>query len=412
MADRPLDLEFVRSFFPALNDSWAFMENAGGSLVPQTVIDRVRDYMTECQVQPAAGYGASQDATARMDAGHNAVAAIINADPDEVVIGPSTTRNVITLAAAIRGWFEPGDELIVTNLDHEANNGHWRRLEEFGITIREWQVDPKTAELSIDTLKKMLSKKTRLVCFTHCSNIAGVVNPVRKIADLVHGVGGLVCVDGVAYAAHGEIDVKALDVDFYLLSLYKLYGPHLGVMYGKRELFLKAKGQYFYFHGEDDIPLKLNPGAPNHELTAGSVGIADYIEAVAAHHINEPANDFHGRLRQVYGLFAKQEEALSNRFLDFALAHPKLNLIGRATPTTINARRPFSFVIEGMASQDVAKALDEHGIACGAGDFYAPRVLEAIGIDPADGVVRCSMVHYNTLDEVDRLVKALDAIIP
>ncbi len=412
MADRPLDLEFVRSFFPALNDSWAFMENAGGSLVPRTVIDRVHSYMTECQVQPAAAYRASQDATERMEAGHKAVCGMINADLDEVVIGPSTTRNVITLAAAIRGWFKPGDELIVTNLDHEANNGHWRRLEEFGVTIREWQVNPKTAELEIDSLKEMLSEKTRLVCFSHCSNIAGGVNPVRQIADLVHGVGGMVCVDGVAYAAHGTIDVKALDVDFYLMSLYKLYGPHLGVMYGKRELFLEAKGQYFYFHGEDDIPLKLNPGAPNHELTAGSVGIADYIEALAAHHIDEPANDFHGRMRQVYGLFAKQEEALSNRFLDYALAHPKLDVIGRATADHARRAPTFSFTIDGMSSQEVAKRLDAQGIACGAGDFYAPRVLKAVGIDPADGVVRCSMVHYNTVDEVDRLVKALDAIMP
>ena len=238
------------------------------------------------------------------------------------------------------------------------------------------------------------------------------MNPVRKIADLVHAVGGMVCVDGVAYAAHASIDVKALDVDFYLLSLYKLYGPHLGVMYGKREHFLNAKGQYFFFHGEDDIPLKLNPGAPNHELTAGSVGIADYIEALAAHHIDEPANDFHGRMRQVYGLFAKQEEALANRFLDYALAHPKLDLIGRATADHARRAPTFSFTIDGLSSQEAAKRLDAHGIACGAGDFYAPRVLQAVGIDPADGVVRCSMVHYNTVDEVDWLVKALDAIMP
>ena len=299
MADRPLDLDFVRSFFPALNETWAFMENAGGSMVPHTVIDRVRDYMTECQVQPAFGFRASADAAQRIADGQKAVAAIINADSDEVVVGPSTTRNVITLAAAVRGWFKSGDELIVTNLDHEANNGHWRRLAEFGVTIREWQVNPETAELEVESLRPLLSDKTKLVCFSHCSNVAGGVNPVREIADLVHDAGGMVCVDGVAYAAHGTIDVKALDVDFYLLSLYKLYGPHLGVMYGKRQHLLDAKGQYFYFHGEDDIPLKLNPGAPNFELTAGSVGIADYFEALASHHLEEPANDLTGRVRQI-----------------------------------------------------------------------------------------------------------------
>ncbi len=192
MADKPLDLDFVRSFFPALNDGWAFMENAGGSLVPHTVIDRVRDYMSECQVQPGDNSAMARDAAARMAEGHRTVAAMINAEPAEVVIGPSTTRNVITLAAAIRGWFEPGDELIVTNLDHEANNGHWRRLEEFGVTVREWQVNPETAELELASLQAMLSKKTRLVCFSHCSNITGGPNRVAVIAAAVHAVGGLV----------------------------------------------------------------------------------------------------------------------------------------------------------------------------------------------------------------------------
>jgi cysteine desulfurase family protein (TIGR01976 family) len=387
------------------------MENAGGSMVPHTVIDRVRDYMTECQVQPAFGFRASADAAERIARGQKAVAAMINAGTDEVVVGPSTTRNVITLAAAIRGWFKPGDELIVTDLDHEANNGHWRRLEEFGVTIREWQVNRETVELEIESLEALLSEKTKLVCFSHCSNVAGGVNPVRRIADLVHAAGGMVCVDGVAYAAHGTIDVKALDVDFYLLSLYKLYGPHLGVMYGKRQHLLDAKGQYFYFHGEDNIPLKLNPGAPNFELTAGSVGIADYIEALAAHHLEEPANDLTGRMRQVYELFAVQEEALSARFLDFANNHPRIRLIGRATADHSQRAPTFAFTVDGMASQDLPPLLDARGIACGAGDFYAPRVLKALGIDPEDGAVRCSMVHYNTVGEVDRLVAALDAVL-
>jgi cysteine desulfurase family protein (TIGR01976 family) len=362
-------------------------------------------------VQPAFGFRASADAAERIARGQKAVAAMINADVDEVVVGPSTTRNVITLAAAIRGWFKSGDELIVTNLDHEANNGHWRRLEEFGVTVREWQVNPETAELEIETLEALLSDKTRLVCFSHCSNIVGGVNPVRRIADLVHQAGGMVCVDGVAFAAHGTIDVKALDVDFYLLSLYKLYGPHLGVMYGKRQHLLDAKGQYFYFHGEDNIPLKLNPGAPNFELTAGSAGIADYIEALASHHLEEPANDLTGRMRQVYELFAQQEESLSARFLDFATNHPRIRLIGRTSASHDERAPTFAFTVDGMASQELPPLLDARGIACGAGDFYAPRVLKALGIDPEDGAVRCSMVHYNTVDEVDRLVAALDAIL-
>jgi len=256
----------------------------------------------------------------------------------------------------------------------------------------------------------MLSERTRLVCFSHCSNITGGPNPVKRIAAMVHDAGGLVCVDGVAYAPHGAVDVKEFDVDFYLFSLYKTYGPHLGVMYGRRELLRKAKGQYFYFHGEDELPLKMNPGAPNHELTAASVGIGQYFEALAAHHLEEPANDLHGRIRQIYRLIATHEESLSARFLDFAANHPRIRLIGRTTPAHDLRAPTFSFTIAGRRSQEVPALLEARGIAANAGDFYAPRVLKAVGIDPEDGCVRCSLVHYNTAAEVDRLVKALDAI--
>ncbi len=409
MPDKPLDLDFVRAFFPALDDGWAFMENAGGSLAPRTVIDRVRDYMTECHVQPGANAAIAREAEARMRKGHETVAAMINADPDEVVVGPSTTRNAIALAAALRDELV-GGEVIVTNLDHEANNGHWRRLAESGVAVREWRVDPETAELEPETLRAMLSERTRLVAFSHCSNITGGPNPVAEIAATVHDAGGRVCVDGVAFAPHASVDVKALDVDFYLFSLYKTYGPHLGAMYGKREHLLKAKGQYFFFHGEDDLPLKMNPGAPNHELTAGCVGVGEYFEALAAHHLDEPADDLHGRMRQVFGIIARHEESLSARFLGFAADHPKIRVIGR-TATDRDRRAPtFSFTVAGVRSQDVPALLEARGVAAGAGHFYAPRILDAVGVDPADGVVRCSLAHYNTLAEVDRLIAALREI--
>jgi len=409
LAHKDLDLDFVRSFFPALNDGWAFMENAGGSLVPHTVINRVTLYMTECQVQPGGNAAIARDAQERMKKGHEVVAAMINAEPEEVVIGPSTTRNVITLAAALRDQLK-GGEVIVTNIDHEANNGHWRRLEEFGITVSEWQVNPETAELEPETLRAMLSDRTRLVCFSHCSNITGGPNPVAEITAMVHEVGGRVCVDGVAYVPHASVDVKALDVDFYLFSLYKTYGPHLGVMYGKKKHLLEAKGQYFYFHAEDDLPMKMNPGAPNHELTAGCQGIGDYFEALAGHHLDEPANDLHGRMRQMFEIIARHEEDLSARFLDFAANQPKIRIIGRTTVEHDRRAPTFSFTIDGVESQEVPPLLEKHGIAANAGDFYAPRILEAVGVDSSDGAIRCSFVHYNTIAEVERLIGALKEI--
>ena len=274
--------------------------------------------------------------------------------------------------------------------------------------MREWRVDPETAELDPGALRAMLSDRTRLVAFPHCSNIAGGPNPVAEIAAAVHDAGAMVCVDGVAFAPHGSVDVKALDVDFYFFSLYKTFGPHLGAMYGKRERLLEAKGRYFFFHGENDLPLKLNPGAPNHELTAGCVGVGDYFEALAAHHLARPANDLHGRMSQTFELIARHEESLAARFLEFAVGHPRIRLIGRTAP---DRRAPtFSFTIEGVASQAVPPLLEARGVAAAAGHFYAPRVLEAVGVDPDDGVVRCSLVHYNTMDEVDRLIAALSDV--
>lgn len=407
----PLDTDYARSFFPALNDSWAFMENAGGSLVPHTVIEAVSAYMSECQVQPGDNAAIAREAQERMAAGQATAAAMLNASPDEVVVGPSTTRNVQTLAMALRSRLRENDEIIVTNLDHEANNNHWRRLREHGLVVREWQVNPESAELETGALEPLLNGRTRLVCFSHCSNITGGPNPVREITALVHAAGAQVCIDGVAMAPHASIDVRELDVDYYLFSLYKTFGPHLGVMYGKREHLLSLPGQYFHFHGEDDIPLKLNPGAPNHELTAATAGVGAYLDALAGHHLDEPASDPVLRYRQVFGLIRDHESALSGRFLSWVADRPRIRLVGRRRAGNAGRAPTFSFTVDGMASQQLPALLESRGIVAGAGDFYAPRVLEAKGIDPADGVVRCSLVHYNTANEVDRLTMALDAIM-
>jgi len=196
MTDRvSLDVDFARGHFPGLDD-WALFENAGGTLVADTVIERVRGYMTETQVQPGAPFPASAEAARRINESERLMAAMINAEPGEAMIGPSTTMNVYLLTQAIAHWFAPGDEIIVTNLDHEANNGAWRRLAERGVTIKEWQVDPATAELEIAALDDLLTERTRLVAFSQCSNIAGGINDVAAITRRVHDAGALVCVDG------------------------------------------------------------------------------------------------------------------------------------------------------------------------------------------------------------------------
>jgi len=413
--DAELDIGFVRGHFPALGGgpagAWAFFENAGGSHVPQSVIERTGTYMAETQVQPRASYAASARAAERMAEGQRLMAAMINAEADEVIIGPSTTANVYVLAQALRPLFAPGDELVVTNLDHEANNGAWRRLAEFGVTVREWRIDASTAALDIGDLEALLNTRTRLVCFGHCSNVTGVFNDAARITELAHAAGALVCIDGVAYAPHRAVDVKALDADFYALSLYKLYGPHLGLLYGKREHLLRAQGQNHFFIGEEQIPLKLNPGGPNHELTAALAGIADYFEALHAHHFTDSANTLHRRVRAVFALIARHEERLATRFADFLSSKPGVRLLGGRTGAAKEGAPTFSFVVEGLRSAAIPPRLEGARVAIGSGHFYAYRLMEALGVDPADGVVRASMVHYNTAEEVERLMEALDAVI-
>jgi len=406
-----LDLTFVRGLFPDACWERAFFENAGGSYVPESVVARVTGYMRETQVQPGASYDASAKAAERMAAGQRLMAELVGAAPDEVIIGPSTTMNVYVLARAMAGLLKPGGEIIVTNLDHEANIGAWERLADGGMVIREWPVNPDTGALETGDLDGLLNDRTRLVCFSHCSNILGGINDVARITKKVHDAGAMVCVDGVAYAPHRAVDVKALGVDFYLISLYKLYGPHVSLLYAKREHLERLPGQNHYFLN-DRIPLKLNPGGPNHEFTAALAGIADYFEALAAHHLKAPPNTFKARVDGVFALMTAHEETLAARFVDFIASKSGVRLLGPATGNAAARTPTFSFTVDGRASADIPPLLARKGVAIGQGSFYAPRLLEALGVtDTGDGVLRASMVHYNTMAEVDRLIEALDGAL-
>lgn len=405
------DTAYARTFFPALDAGWALFENAGGTLVPTTVLDRLNAYMRESQVQPGAGYAASELAAQRMAEGHRMMAELLNAAPEEVMVGPSTTMNVYLLAQALRPGFRDGDEIIVTDLDHEANSGAWRRLAETGLRVVEWKVDPETAELRPEDLAALLTERTRLVCFSQCSNITGGFNDVPAIARIAHEAGALVCVDGVAFAPHRQVDVRAWDVDFYLCSAYKIYGPHLGLLYGKRDHLLNARGQNHYFIAESNIPLKLNPGGPNHELTAATAGVTDYFALLHRHHFGESNLPARERLGQLFGLFARHEEEIAAPFVDYLAANPRIRLLGRATAAHDRRAPTFSFVVEGRDSREIAAALQERGLAIGSGDFYAARLIDAMGLRERHGVVRASMVHYNTTEEVARLISALDEVV-
>jgi cysteine desulfurase family protein (TIGR01976 family) len=410
-SETTLDVEFCRQHFPALSGEWVFMENAGGTLVPQQVIDRTAHFMTNCQVQPGEGYEASTLGAERIAEGRATLAAIINADEDEIVVGPSTTSNVYVLSHALRPLLAAGDEIIVTNQDHEANNGAWRKLEAKGMVIREWRMNSDTDDLEIEDLEALLTDKTKLVCFNHCSNIVGLIHDVKAIVARIHQAGALACVDGVAFAPHRRLDVKDLDVDFYLYSPYKVFGPHMGVLYGKRELLSLLASQSHYFLPEDDFQRRLCPGGLNYELTAASAGIGDYFEQVHEQHFPGANVGTEERMNQVFGLFADHERGLSRAIEEYLTSKPGVRLVGRGGAARRERVGVFAFTVGGRDSQEVVAALQARKIGIHADDFYAARCIDALGARPQNGVVRASLVHYNAAQDVERLFDSLDRVI-
>jgi len=404
-----LDLPFVRQHFPALGGDWTFFDNAGGSQILKPVVDRITDFLYESNVQLGATYAVSQLATERVAAGAKAMATLINAaDPAEVILGPSTSALLRMLAQCFRPTLQPGDEIVVTNADHEANISPWVELEREGMVVKIWRVNPTTFELDLADLDALLTPRTRLVAVTHSSNVLGSINPVRAIADLVHAHGALLCVDGVAFAPHRRVDVQALDVDFYTFSLYKVYGPHLALLYGKKELLLALPGYNHYFIEDTAIPYKFQPGGSSYELSYSLTAIPEYFEALAQHHGKSGDAD---PIDQAFDLIQAHEGELNQRLLSFLHSRPKVKIIGRDTADPTQRVSTISFVVEGLSSDQIPPLLDAHNIGIRYGHFYALRLIEDLGLLPQQGVVRVSLVHYNTVEECDRLIEKLEEVL-
>lgn len=403
----PLDLEFVRSQFPAFREpslaGFTHFENAGGSYACGQAIGCLDRYYRQTKVQPYYAFAPSARAGEQMDTARVRLADWLNAGRDEIHFGPSTSQNTYVLAQALRRYLRPGDEVIVTNQDHEANSGAYSRLAGEGFTVREWNVNPKTAELERRGLEALLGPRTKLVAFTHCSNVVGSINAVREYADLAHHAGAWVFVDGVAFAPHGMPDVKELGVDAYYFSLYKVYGPHLGTLYLRREVNEALPNQGHFFN-EGKPGARFTPAGPDHAQIAAVNGVMDYMDAVADRHglQGRPAA---ARAAAVRDLFRTHETRLLQPLLDFLAQHPKVRLIGR---DRADGRAPtVSFTVAGRRSADVAGALAEANFGVGVGNFYAYRLIKSLGIDAEDGAVRVSLVHYTSKDEVDALIREL-----
>jgi selenocysteine lyase/cysteine desulfurase len=404
------DLDFVRDQFPAFSEptlqGWAFFENAGGSYPAAATVRRLHEFYLKTKVQPYGPYPASRRAGALMDESFERLATCLNVDRDEVHFGPSTSMNTYVLANALRPLMGPGDEIIVTNQDHEANSGAWRRLAETGITVREWRVDPQTGHLDPADLDNLLSERTRLVAFPHASNIVAEINPVAEIVAKVRGAGAISVVDGVAAAPHGLPDVQALGPDVYLFSSYKSYGPHQGVMVVRRALAERAANQGHYFNA-GLLHKRFTPAGPDHAQVAAMAGIADYIDALYTRHFSTNlAAD--GRARRVHDLMRGQEVALMRPLLEYLRGRNDIRLLG---PAEAEARAPTIALAHARPGEDLARDLAAHRIMAGGGDFYARRLVEALGIDAEHGVLRLSFLHYTSPAEIDQLIEALDQVL-
>ena len=403
-----LDTDFVRSQFPAFAEpslqGWAFFENAGGSYTCQQVIGRLLNYYTKTKVQPYYPFPASLAAGQRMDEAYAQLSAYLNVRNDELNFGPSTSQNTYVLANALRPIWQDGDEIIVSCQDHEANAGAWRRLDQQGMNVIEWHVDPTNGQLNIEDLNALLTARTKIVVFPHASNVIAHINPVREIADKAHSVGAIAVVDGVSYAPHGLPDIKALGADIYLFSTYKTWGPHLGAMFVKRELMQLMTNQSHFFNNGKARSM-LTPAGPDHAQIAAVAGIAEYLDAVYAHHFDEdvaPAE----RASKLHTLFHQHETALLLPLLDFLKARDDVMIVGPDDPATRAAT--VSILPLNKSVDEVAATLLEHKLMVGTGDFYGVRPLTEMKIELQPGVIRMSFIHYTTMDEIEQLIRGLE----
>ncbi len=407
-----LNLDFARAQFPALASGFAYLDNAGGSQILGRVVDRIRDYLLTTNVQHGASYALSQQASARLAEAQAQTAALLNAArPEEIVMGPTTTVLLQWLARAMSSQLAPGDDVIVSRADHESNIGPWVGLEAHGVVVKTWELRPGAYVLDLDDLRSLMTRRTKLVAVTHTSNIFGAIQPVADIARVVHAGGAKLCIDGVAFAPHRGVDVTALDVDYYALSFYKVFGPHHAVLYGKYEHLLELDTLYHYFVPKDKVPYKLQPGNPNYELSYGCIGIGDYLEELGRRSGVAQDASAQAAVAGAWGAIAAHESALAARLLDFLNSHPRVRVLGPATSDGTVRVPTISFVVDGIDARAIVRHTDTRDLGIRHGDFHSRRLVEWLGLGGPSGVVRVSMVHYNSAEEVDRLIAALDAVI-
>ncbi len=407
---RAFDPQRLRPLFPALTLEVAgrpavFFDAPGGTQVPQTVITAMGDYLARQNANTHGAFLTSQHTDQTIAAAHTAMADLLGCAPEETVFGANMTTLTFALSRAIGRDLHPGDEIVVTRLDHDANVAPWRALTEGGVVIREVEVDVEDCTLDLADLAAKLTPRTRLVAVGYASNAVGTINDVRRVVELAQAVGALTFIDAVHYAPHGPIDVRALGCDFLACSVYKFFGPHVGVLYGKAE-HLQRLRPYKVRPASDAIPDRWMTGTQSHEGLAGVTAAVNYLAS-----LGDAAADRRAALVEAMTRIKAYERTLSEQLVGGLLRIPGLTFYGIHEPERFAMRTPtVSFRLERRSPRAVAEALGKRGIFAWEGNYYALSLSERLGVEPIGGMVRIGLAHYNTAEEVDYLLEQLEAI--
>ena len=410
-----LDISWVRVQFPSLAQTVSghpavFFDGPGGTQVPQRVIDAIANYLRRDNANAGGAFATSRRSDAVITSARAAMGDFLNCAPDEVVFGPNMTTLTFAVSRAIGRELSAGDEILLTHLDHDANISPWRALEERGAIIRMVEVCEADFTLDLDDLRRKLSNRTKVVAVGLASNAVGTINPVAEIIRLAHQYGALVYVDAVHYAPHGPIDVHSLDCDFLVCSTYKFFGPHMGVLYGKRE-HLERLHPYKVRALSNAVPVRWEWGTLNHECIAGITACVDYI-ADLGRRSNPAVADRRAAVLAAYDAIQPYERSLMETLVRGLQEIPGLKIYGITDPARFDRRCPtLAIRIAGHTPLELATKLGERGFFTWDGNYYAINLTERLDVEKDGGFLRIGLVHYNTMEEVDRLLAALREIV-
>jgi len=406
-----LDTAWVRAQFPSLQtrvngQTAVFFDGPAGTQVPQQVTRAIQDYLLHKNANTSGAFATSRASDQALAAARLAMADFFNCDADEVVFGQNMTTITFALSRAIGRELQAGDEIVVTTLDHDANVAPWRALEEKGVVIRQADIREADCTLDLDDLKAKITSRTKLVAVGYASNAVGTINPVAEITKIAHETGALVFIDAVHYAPHGVIDVKSLDCDFLVCSPYKFFGPHMGALYGKRK-HLQSFKPYKVRPASEQIPDRWETGTQLHELIVGVAAAVDYLAEVGSR--SQPAAATRrDSLLAAYRATVPYERTLLTKLIAGLLDIPKLRFFGITDPARFAERcSTVSVRIGDNHPTAIAAFLGDSGVFTWDGSFYALNLTERLGVEQSGGLLRIGLVHYNTMDEVERLLATL-----